>query len=86
MEIKSNEIKKERVKKMMEISKQLEIEYMNKFLNKEVTFIPEVYKDGYLIGHTGNYLLIKYKGSIENLNKTLKVKIVENIYPYSLAI
>jgi len=82
----SEQIKKERVKKMMEISKQLEIEYMNKFLNKEVTFIPEVYKDGYLIGHTGNYLLIKYKGSIENLNKTLKVKIVENIYPYSLAI
>lgn len=81
----SEEIKKERVKKLIEISKQLEIDYMDKFINKEVEFIPEVYKEGYLIGHTGNYLLIKYKGSIEDLNKTLKVKIIKNEYPYSIA-
>ena len=59
---------------------------MNKFLNEEVTFIPEVYKDGFLIGHTGNYLLIKYKGDVKDLNKTLKVKIIANNYPYSIAI
>ena len=82
----SETIKKERVRKLMEVSKQLEIEYMNKFLNQEVTFIPEVYKDGFLIGHTGNYLLIKYKGSVNDLNKTIKVKIVKNEYPYSIAI
>jgi len=82
----SEQIKKERVKKMIEISKQLEIEYMDKFLGKEVTFIPELYKDGYLIGHTGNYLLIKYKGNIKDLNKTIKVKIIESAYPYSIAV
>ena len=82
----SEQIKKERVKKLIEISKQLEIEYMNKFVDSETTFIPEVYKDGYLIGHTGNYLLIKYKGKQADLNKTLKVKIVSNEYPYSIAI
>jgi len=79
-------IKKERVTKLINISKQLEIEYMNKFINNEVEFIPEIYKDGYLIGHTGNYLLIKYKGNIEDLNKTLKVKIIETNYPYSIAL
>ena len=82
----SEEIKKQRVKQLIEISKELEIEYMNKFINKEVTFIPEIYKDGYLIGHTGNYLQIKYQGKIEDLNKTLKVKIIKNEYPYSIAI
>lgn len=82
----SEQIKKERVKKLMELSKQLEIEYMDRFLNQDVTFIPEVYKEGFLIGHTGNYLLIKHKGNIEELNKTVKVKIVKNDYPYSIAI
>jgi len=82
----SEEIKKQRVKELIEISKQLEIEYMNKYIGKEVTFIPEIYKDGYLIGHTGNYLQIKYKGNIKDLNKTLKVKIMKNDYPYSIAI
>lgn len=82
----SEQAKKERVKKLMAISKELEIEYMDKFLNQEVTFIPEVYQDGYLIGHTGNYLLIKYKGGIKDLNKTIKVKIIYNEYPYSIAI
>lgn len=74
--------KKSRVKKLLEISKNLEIEYFNKFLGKEVTFLPEVYKDGFIKGHTGNYLLVKMKGTIEDLNilKTVKVEKIE--YPY----
>ena len=79
-------LKKERVKTLIKLSKELELDYMNKFIGKEVTFIPEIYKDGYLIGHTGNYLLIKYKGDISKLNKTIKVKIEKTEYPYSLAI
>lgn len=77
-------IKKERVKKVIELSKQLEIEYMQKFLNQEVVFIPETYKDGYLIGHTSNYLLIKAKADkkIENL---LKVTIKKIEYPYCVS-
>ena len=43
----------------MELSRKLEEEYMLKFIGSEVTFIPEVRKDNYLIGHTGNYLLVK---------------------------
>ena len=82
----SEQIKKERVKILMDLSKQLEIEYMDKFINQEVTFIPEVYKDGYLIGHTSNYLLIKSKGEIKYLNKTVKTKIVSSEYPYSIGV
>ena len=74
-------IKKERVKKLMELSKQLEIEYMNKFINKEVIFIPEIEKDGYLIGHTENYLQIKAKCSKELIGSDVEVIIKEINYP-----
>ena len=55
---------------------------MNKFLDKEVTFIPEVYKDGYLIGHTGNYLLIKCLGDNNLLHNNVSVKLENIQYPY----
>ena len=74
--------KKDRVRRLMAISKDLEIEYMEKFLNKEIVFIPEVYRDGYLIGHTGNYLLVKVRGNEELLHKDVTVKITKIDYPY----
>ena len=77
-----NTTKKVRVKKLMELSKELEIDYFNKFINKEIKFLPEIYKEGFLIGHSGNYLLVKTLGSIDELNEIKKV-IVEKIeYPY----
>ena len=78
-------IKKERVKILLSLSKELEKEYMQKYIDKEIDFIPEIYKDGYLIGHTENYLLIKAKGKEENVNKTVTVKIQELDYPYLLS-
>lgn len=78
-------IKKNRVKKLLELSKNLEIDYMNKHIGKEVTFIPEVYDNGYLIGHTSNYLLIKAKGNKECLGKEVLVKISKAEYPYLIS-
>lgn len=75
-------IKKERVKKILEISKELEQNYMRKFINQEVKMIPEVEKEGYLIGHTGNYLLVKVKGDISQLHQTVSVLLKEVKYPY----
>lgn len=74
--------KKERVKILMDLSKELEIDYFNKFIGREVTFIPEVIKDGYLIGHTGNYLLVKMKGCQNLLNQDVNVRIEKIEYPY----
>ena len=74
--------KKERVKVLVELSYKLENEYMSKFINKEVEVLPEVYKDGYLIGHTGNYLNVKTKGDISDLNNLIKVKITSLDYPH----
>lgn len=77
-----NSIKKERVRKLIDLSKELEIEYMNKFIGENIVFIPEMYKEGYLIGHTGNYLQIKYKGNINLLNQDVEVKLDKVEYPY----
>lgn len=74
--------KKSRVRKLLDVSKKLEIEYFSKFIGKDVEFLPEIYKNGYLIGHTGNYLLIRKKGTIEDLNKINKAKIEKISYPY----
>ena len=75
-------VKKQRVKKLLEVSKELEINYMKRFINKELTFIPEVYDNGYLIGHTGNYLLIKAKGDAECVSREVEVLIKAIEYPY----
>lgn len=77
-----NSIKKERVRKLIDLSKELEIEYMNKFIGENIVFIPEMYKEGYLIGHTGNYLQIKYKGNINLLNQDVEIKLDKVEYPY----
>ena len=75
-------IKKERVHKLLSVSKELENTYMNKFIGKVITFLPEIEKDGYIIGHTGNYLLVKVPGTKDDLNKIIKVILISNEYPY----
>lgn len=80
------EVKKERVKKIMELSKKLEQEYMEKFLNRELEFIPEVKKDNYLIGHTGNYIMVKVESNEELNHNSKTIKINEIEYPYAIGI
>ena len=77
--------KKKRAHVLIELSKELELNYMNNFINKEIEFIPETYKDGYLYGHTGNYLAIKTKGNKELINNIVKAKIEEIDYPYCVS-
>ena len=77
-------VKKNRVKKLLEISKNLEIDYMNKHIGFDVSFIPEVYENGYLIGHTPNYLMVKTLGDKSLLKQEVIVKISKVEYPYCL--
>ena len=77
-------VKKMRVKKLLELSKELEVKYMNKNINQVLNFIPEIYEDGYLIGHTGNFMLVKAKGSVDLLKNEVMVKIDKIDYPYVL--
>ena len=76
-------VKKKRVGVLLDLSRELEINYMNKFVGKEISFIPEVLKDGYLIGHTGNYLNIKCKG--DKLDHDSHDVVISSIdYPYCI--
>ena len=77
--------KKQRARILLDLSKKLEINYINNFIGKYLDFIPETYKDGYLYGHTGNYLSIKTIGDKKLLNQIVKVKINKLDYPYCLS-
>ena len=77
-------VKKERVSKIINLSKELEQDYFSKFIGKELVFIPEVYKNGYLIGHTGNYILVRALGDEKLLKQDINVKIEKLEYPYVL--
>lgn len=67
-------VKKERVAKLMEVSDELEIKYLEKFIGKEVEVLIEKSTLGTSIGHTGNYLQVEI-GSVCERNSLVNVKI-----------
>lgn len=79
----SNEEKKKRSRKLLEVSKELENNYFSKFIGKSGSVLIEQYKDGYSYGHTGNFLNIKIEGKLEH-NKFYDVLITDISYPYCI--
>ena len=77
--------KKMRSKRLIEVSKDLEINYMKKFLNSEVSVLIEEYKDGYSYGHTGNFLYCKIEGELPH-NEFVTVKLIDIEYPYMIGV
>lgn len=55
----SENVKHERVKKLMALSGKLEKEYYDKFKGKELDVLIEEVNDGVYIGHTSNYLKVE---------------------------
>lgn len=74
-------VKKARARSLISLSKELEIKYMQKYLDKEVIILTENYKDGYTYGHTSNYLFVKVVGKFSH-NSELKVTITSLDYPF----
>lgn len=58
-------IKKERVKKLMDLSKIMEKEYYNKFVGKELDILVEECDNNVSIGHSSNYLMIRLNEKLE---------------------
>ena len=56
-------IKKDRVRKLLELSNELEKEYFNDFINKDVDVLIEENKDGIYYGFTDNYIPVKLIGN-----------------------
>ena len=78
-----NKEKKDRARRLIEVSEELEIKYMEEFINREVEVLVEEHKDGYSIGHTGNFLHVKFKGDYP-INEFVTVKIEKVEYPYCI--
>lgn len=74
-------IKKERARKLIELSNQLEEEYMNRFIGKEVEVLVEQNKDNYSYGHTSNFLLVRLNDNY-NSEEIIKINIEKIEYPY----
>ena len=69
-------IKKKRVKELIELSKELKKDYYKKFINETLEVLTENYDEGYVIGHLSNYGKVKFLGTKEDLNKIIKVKLL----------
>lgn len=76
--------KKRRARELLLVSKELEIAYANKFLNKQIEVLIEEDKDGYSYGHTSNYLHVKINKKLKH-NTFVTVTITKVDYPYCLA-
>lgn len=76
--------KHERCKKLIKVFDELEEKYYKMHVGKDVIVIPETYQDGYLIGHTDNYLKVKFKGCEELLGKDVNVLLEK--YEYKIMI
>lgn len=75
-------IKKERVQKLLKLSKELELNYMNKFIGKDLEVLFETNKKDYSIGHTSNYLLVKLDNTKFKSGDLVTVKLDKINYPY----
>ncbi|QIZ09952.1 tRNA (N(6)-L-threonylcarbamoyladenosine(37)-C(2))-methylthiotransferase MtaB [Priestia megaterium] len=82
------EVKNERVHRLISLSDQLAKEYASQFEDEVVEVIPEeVSKDeansGFLIGYTDNYMKVVFSGTEDLIGKIVKVKITKAGYPYN---
>lgn len=69
-------IKKERARRLIEIDKNLEKTYYERFLNTTLGVLIEEVKDGKSIGHTENFLKVEIDEELQT-NKIYDVKIVK---------
>ncbi|HJV31383.1 MAG TPA: tRNA (N(6)-L-threonylcarbamoyladenosine(37)-C(2))-methylthiotransferase MtaB [Bacillales bacterium] len=82
------EVKNERVHRLISLSDQLAKEYASQFEGQELEVIPEAhYNDGQEVGlyegYTDNYLRVVLKGNEEVIGKIVKVKVTKAGYPYN---
>ncbi|WP_053367186.1 tRNA (N(6)-L-threonylcarbamoyladenosine(37)-C(2))-methylthiotransferase MtaB [Bacillus sp. FJAT-27245] len=82
------EVKNERVHRLIALSDQLAKEYASQFEGEVLEVIPEEeFKDGgqtgLYVGYTDNYLKVVFPASEEMVGKIVKVKIAKAGYPYN---
>ena len=74
-------IMNERLKKISKINQEMAKSFADKFINRELDFIPESYHDGNLIGHTSNFLKVIVKGNEELIGQKISIIIKRTGFP-----
>lgn len=77
------DIKKERVRRLIELSNKLEQNYFKKFIGSEVEVLIEEEKDGIYYGFTDNYIPLKLSGNYK-INDLYKVKLEKDIINFDM--
>ncbi|WP_066049825.1 tRNA (N(6)-L-threonylcarbamoyladenosine(37)-C(2))-methylthiotransferase MtaB [Robertmurraya korlensis] len=80
------EVKNERVHRLIALSDQLAKEYASQFEGEVLEVIPEERSksgEGMYEGYTDNYLKVIFKGTEEMIGQIVKVKITKAGYPYN---
>ena len=57
-------IKKERTRRVLELSQKLSDAYQQQWIDKDVQVIVETHKDGYSVGHASQYFPVSIRGSL----------------------
>ncbi|MFB5283778.1 tRNA (N(6)-L-threonylcarbamoyladenosine(37)-C(2))-methylthiotransferase MtaB [Peribacillus sp. Hz7] len=80
----NEEIKNERVHRLIELSNQLAKEYASQFEGEVLEVIPEEQlENGLFEGYTDNYLKVQFEATEEMVGQIVKVKITKAGYPYN---
>ncbi|GGA68728.1 tRNA (N(6)-L-threonylcarbamoyladenosine(37)-C(2))-methylthiotransferase MtaB [Ornithinibacillus halotolerans] len=80
------DIKNERVQRMIDLSEELAKEYAARYENEVLEVIPEerdLEEENMLVGYTDNYLKVKFEGTQDMIGKIVRVKITKSGYPYN---
>lgn len=82
------EVKNERVHRLISLSDQLAKEYASQFENEVLEVIPEEPfadqpESGLYVGYTDNYLKVVFKATEDMIGQIVKVKLSKAGYPYS---
>src|SRR5699024_3593455 len=78
-----NEIKEARVEKMISLSNHLAEQYAANYDGTVLEVIPEEKssKNGYLVGHSDNYLKVQFEGPQDLIGSIVRVKLTKTGYP-----
>ncbi len=74
---------KERVRKLIELSNELESTYYNSFIGKNVSVLIEEIKEDYYVGFSDNYIPIKVKGNYK-INEIYDIKLEKDNINFNL--
>lgn len=76
-------IKKERVMNLLKLNEILAARYIESQMKTTQQVIAETWSEGFLVGHTSNYIKVKFPGDKSQIGKIINIRITKEQYPLS---